>query len=357
MTTKKEKERNYSYDLARVTFCICIILIHTTSFFYKYPTNSFLWWTGNIIRSVVLIGLPMFVVLSGALILNSKEEPIGIFYKKRLKRILIPYFLYHIIYFVFNIYYAVGEISISKIPNYILKIIKGPIYEHLWFVYMIIGLYLCSPFLKKMCKNMNEKDLNNLFYFLTSVIIIRNLLPLININIGITDIIFEGWITYYLLGYIMTNTNLFNNHKNIFYFLGIISLIISIIENRYHLLNISSLYTFSILMYFQVIVVFMFFTNLKLNLDSKKRKILLTLSKYSFEVYIVHGAIMNLLSRANSRLNLFNEGLLYNILFIFFVILFSYITAFIMHNILVQNTEKIILKVAEKFKKRKLSND
>lgn len=342
---EENSQRIYNYDLIRIISCICIILIHTTSFFDNYSKNSIVWWIGNIIQNFVRTGLPIFVVLSGALMLNSKEESIGIFYKKRIIKIIIPFFIYNFIYFIFNIYYVIGKFEIEKIFDYIYLIIKGPVYEHFWYIYMILGLYICTPFLKKMCKALNQKELNYLTIIILFTSIIKYLLPSLNINIGITDIVFDGWLSYFLLGYIITNSQFLQKNRKIFSLLGLLSYIITIIDYRSDYINIHNLYTLSITMFLQVIALFLILSTVNLKLNSKKKKFLLIFSKYSFEVYLIHGAIMNIIDRINLKYSIFdNNGLTYNVVFIFMVIVLSYISAFIIHNIIINPINKKIYK-------------
>lgn len=54
---------------------------------------------GGILNSVIHSGVPLFLMLSGALLLG-KMEPIKLFFLKRLKRILVPFFVWNLIVFV-----------------------------------------------------------------------------------------------------------------------------------------------------------------------------------------------------------------------------------------------------------------
>lgn len=49
------------------------------------------WWISNVYDSISRWGVPVFVMVSGALLLDtSKQEGILTFYKKRLSKIFIP---------------------------------------------------------------------------------------------------------------------------------------------------------------------------------------------------------------------------------------------------------------------------
>lgn len=343
-----KSKRNYNYDLLRIVACISIILIHNTTFLYNNPKNSLLWWSGNIIQSIVRIFLPIFVVLSGSLLLDSKPEKQSVFYRKRFLKILIPFFIYNIIYLIFKVYYVIDSFELSKILLYAYMIIKGPIFEHFWFIYMLLGLYICTPYLQIMCRHLSQRDINHLLLLLMIIIVIETLLPSFNIMIGITNITFSGWVIYYLLGYILKQSVFIKEKRKVFYCLGLISFIITIIENKYHIFNLQGLYEISITMFFQVIAIFLFFDNIKIIWKESNKKILLALSNCSFEVYLIHGAVMDYLNRIINKIGIIsNNSLVFHIIFIIFVIFFSFIVSIIIHNLIVKPLEIMISKIID----------
>jgi surface polysaccharide O-acyltransferase-like enzyme len=55
--------------------------------------DVFNWFTVNVYDVLGMVGVPLFVMLSGALLLNPNkaEEPLSVFYRKRLNRIALPF--------------------------------------------------------------------------------------------------------------------------------------------------------------------------------------------------------------------------------------------------------------------------
>ncbi len=104
------------------------------------------WWICNSIDSLSRWAVPMFIMLSGALLLDpAKQESWRIFYKKRAKRILAPFIFWVSFYFFWNDY-LYGE-PVDK--EFILKaLLNGLTYNHLYFLFIILGLYLVTPFLR-----------------------------------------------------------------------------------------------------------------------------------------------------------------------------------------------------------------
>lgn len=139
-----QTKRKHHYDYIRALGVLCIIGIHSTDLLLSNVHNhSAQWWFGTLIQIVVRIGLPIFFMISGALILNSSNDNIGEFYKKRFLRILIPLFIYSFIYlYVFN--YRLDILKFNNFIESIKLILSNNVHYHLWFVYTILGIYMCT---------------------------------------------------------------------------------------------------------------------------------------------------------------------------------------------------------------------
>ena len=82
-------------DLIRTMAIFFVVLIHSMGLLNGTPeTKSILVIKG--FYSLIHVGVHLFVMLSGALLLG-KEEPLNLFFKKRFHRVLIPFFSWSII--------------------------------------------------------------------------------------------------------------------------------------------------------------------------------------------------------------------------------------------------------------------
>ena len=68
---KITKNRIYYLDILRVIACLCVILIHSSSQYVVKEVGSLNFWTGNIIDGFSRVAVPIFVMISGALLLNK----------------------------------------------------------------------------------------------------------------------------------------------------------------------------------------------------------------------------------------------------------------------------------------------
>lgn len=156
MENKNCKERVVFLDYLRVIACFMVMVVHSTEPFYLGGEGSLissyengLWAAGfdSLVRSCV----PLFVIASSYLLFPLKYSTAE-FLKKRVVRILIPLFIWSVFYalywgdpvsnlkdLVFNFNYAAG---------------------HLWFVYMLAGLYFIMPLLSPWAEKVEKKELN-----------------------------------------------------------------------------------------------------------------------------------------------------------------------------------------------------
>ena len=141
-------------------------------------------------------------MISGYLLFNKKEIPVLSFYKKRLYRILFPFFIVCIVYFF---------IRDDNIGVFLTKFFKNGVSFHLWYVYTIIGLYLAVPFFKKLFHSEDGILLIKLYIFIWIIVGILyptlssyfklNIQPFNTFNFHF----FYGFMGYLLLGGLLRN--------------------------------------------------------------------------------------------------------------------------------------------------------
>ncbi len=163
------------------------------------PQGVQIWWASNVYDSLARVCIPLFVMLTGALLLQTSkaDEPLRVFFKKRLSRIGLPFVFWGAIYFVWR-FFVNGE---AITPNSIVQgLLTGPYYQF-WFLYLIIGLYLVTPILRVIIKQADQKIVKYLIsiWFLgTAIIPLLTLFGSYNLNANV--FLLTGWLGYFVLG-------------------------------------------------------------------------------------------------------------------------------------------------------------
>lgn len=101
--------------------------------------------------------VPLFVMASAYLLIPLKDSTSS-FFKRRFSRVLIPFVVWVLIYALLPM--AWGEISWGESKDYLTTSLYNfaPNAIHLWFVYMLIGLYLFMPIISPWLKQIGKKE-------------------------------------------------------------------------------------------------------------------------------------------------------------------------------------------------------
>ena len=165
------------------------------------------WWIANNFYILGKIGSPLFTMVSGLLLLNpTKEQPIGVFFKKRFFKVLLPFLAWSTIYLVWRMLARDEHFR----PWAILVLyVEGPVYYHLWFIQMILGLYLATPILRIYIRHANRE---NLTYFLSIWLVSVAILPLtkrfLGFEVGIDVVVTTGYVGFFVLGHYLRDVTL-----------------------------------------------------------------------------------------------------------------------------------------------------
>jgi len=185
---------------------VAVLLLHAGNDLTIQVLNNLEIWRWGIVDvylSVGRMGVPLFVMLSGALLLApGKDEGLGVFFKKRFARIGLPFLFWGLAYFLWDIYVENQQVTQTFVVQ---GVLTGP-YFQFWYLYMLMGLYLLTPILRLMVAHMTA----NLFkYFMIIWFIGSSLVPLIGLvsNFQFNSNLFAvpGYVGYFVLGAYLVN--------------------------------------------------------------------------------------------------------------------------------------------------------
>lgn len=199
----QERGLHVPVDLIRTVAIIGVILLHAandlTSQVQMNTLEVLRWSTVDIYQSLGRVGVPLFVMLTGALLLQPSKlnEPIGVFFKKRVARIALPFVFWAVVFFAWD-FLVEGQAVTS---NFIIQgILTGP-YYHFWYLYMLVGLYLFTPILRIIVAHAQRSLLK---YFIVLWFLGAAIVPFLglvsNYTLNVNLLLISGYIGYFLLG-------------------------------------------------------------------------------------------------------------------------------------------------------------
>ncbi|OHB63301.1 MAG: hypothetical protein A2Y77_06800 [Planctomycetes bacterium RBG_13_62_9] len=130
---------------------------------------SFNWWLGGWIFYACFFSIPVFVMVSGALLLDDarQESPLE-FYRKRMVRVGVPLVVWTTVYLFVRAFIDHETLTLGGIVQLILT---GDPYYHLWFLYMILGLYLVTPPLRTFVRHATR---NQRLFVIAVILVLSN---------------------------------------------------------------------------------------------------------------------------------------------------------------------------------------
>ncbi|MBW9235527.1 acyltransferase family protein, partial [Leptospira santarosai] len=93
--------------------------------------------------------------------------------KKRVSKVAIPLLVWSIIYIVYRKFMWFEEHTWKQM---IKMVLTDSVFFHLWFLYVILGLYLMTPFLRQIVSSSSKQMLQ---YFIGTWLVISSLFPFV----------------------------------------------------------------------------------------------------------------------------------------------------------------------------------
>lgn len=204
--------RIFYLDFLKGVSIFFVVLLHTAALGLSMTEiGSFTWEVCNVLDSLSRFVVPVFVMISGALLLNDRRE---FHLLKSLKRLIIPLVLWSMLYAFVVTAYQMRTISMEAFIAFLKLSFLSP--THNWFLFMLIGVYLTVPLLKPVIRNEGGKILI-ILWLLFGVLVpfCKNFdmfAPFCAFADRFSVTLPIGYIGYFVLGYVLSCTNFFQGN-------------------------------------------------------------------------------------------------------------------------------------------------
>lgn len=129
-----------------------VILLHTAAI--PFSTFHIAWSVAVMYDALGRISFPLFLLIAGYISLNKNESLLSTL-KTRVVNLLLPLIIWTVIYFIYNRMVNGSTTSFS-----LLDLLSIPAYEHLWFMYTLILLFLVTPLLNTFIQHGSQKRIH-----------------------------------------------------------------------------------------------------------------------------------------------------------------------------------------------------
>lgn len=211
-------------DSLRSLSIIAVVLLHAAAWdWYLMPVTGLDWQTLNVYDSLVRFCVPVFFMVSGALFLQPERGiTIQLVFRKYLPRILVAFIVWSAFYAALGTYGPGGDGSVRSLLT---RLVLG--HYHLWFLFVLAGLYLVTPLLRPMVSNRT-----NAWYFVVLAAVFTLFMPLAQELPVVGDLVTQilettqmhlvlGYTLFFVLGYLLSTVTLTRKRVVLVMLLGI----------------------------------------------------------------------------------------------------------------------------------------
>lgn len=226
MHDKPKKKRIFYFDQIRALAIILVVMIHVCNVFMDAHTKgSFGWMVPSFTKSFCVIAVPLFLMISGALLLNRDYE-LKDFLSRRFVRLILPVIFWGVIFIVLRTYAHTSSLSVTSIFATVLWFLN----KGYWFSWMLIGVYLFIPIVNSFIKEYSIKGVEYFLaiWFVYLVLFSFGIYPLWQVDLSY----FAGYMGFVILGYYINNKD-FNLSPKTMFIIGLLIYLIFTLINAH----------------------------------------------------------------------------------------------------------------------------
>ena len=223
-------------DLLRCTAILAVIVLHVAGAkIGEVPVGSADFQVLNLYDGLAHWCVPVFVMLSGMFLLDPKHS-------LSLPKLFLGHILRMVVALaVWGTAYALLEqaedhgLNWRSVRAALHQVLLGETSFHLWFLYMMVGLYLATPILRAFVRGASRGDFH---WFFLLVFVFNCVLPTL-LRLWPNEVVSRyvqgfdlklvlGYVGYYVLGYYLKNFTLSRPAEYLIYLLGVLGAVVTV---------------------------------------------------------------------------------------------------------------------------------
>lgn len=208
-------------DVVRMIAITMVIFIHVSGKGFHGMGEH--WWAINAYESASRVSVPLFFMVTGALLLPRDSTVSSII--KRIWRVVVPLAVWSVAYLAwfkyvpeYNVYYNILGASSS---TWLEVVLRGPTAGHLWYLYTLIAAYLFLPVMSSFYRASSSSIL---WFVLAIWFVASSVMPFIHGIagkgfIGINWSFFYIYPAYFILGAVIWHKSDINRNRALVFLL------------------------------------------------------------------------------------------------------------------------------------------
>lgn len=217
----RQTSKYLHFEIMRIVAIFWVIFNHTGesgfSLFTLRPGGSAPFWIYLFFSVFCDFSVPLFLAISGALMLNRPNESLKKLWSGRILKFAIILLVYTVGYYLYNTLRTGKEIVFE---DFIIQLYSLKSSAHLWYLYLYLAYLAAIPFLRSLVKNLDDKYFYYMFFiavFFNGILpsieyLIKQGTVTINSNLKISWLL-NSAVLYPCLGYFMQHRLKFESLK------------------------------------------------------------------------------------------------------------------------------------------------
>ena len=289
-------------DFLRVVAIIGVLFQHSSIYFSMAVGDTFctqFYWHAS------RWGILLFLFISGFLLI-PKHISVSVMWKRYIKRILVVFFVWSVLYSCYNLFILIWNTSdyhcLDLVKRFIGDVVSGGT-NRLWYLVMLMGLYAIIPVISVLYQNSRIY-----LYVLILLSVVSVLLPtlccispvetLLGTDIDRIMMVYPEYVVFYCLlggGMRLINKTIIMKYKWLFYFFLMISFPLFGV-----MINLGNMPEMSFVGYFFIIMGLVIFSyDCYSKWPVKIKSVVRGIADCSFGIYLIHTFIQYALQSSN----------------------------------------------------------
>lgn len=276
-----------------------VVCIHSNVYYLQHASNECHWLAVMIMTAICVVSVPLFFMLSGAGNL-VKDELISFteLFKVKIPKVFIPFAIWSFIYVCLRI--ATGKAEASMLP--FVSLLWEPAYYQFWFMYSLLGMYLCLPIFQYIVIKSSKSLLKYVltFWIVSSLILpmLVRYIPEFKLSSHFNLIFLEGYWGYFVLGGYLRKYPIKNSlRKGVLLLLVGLAITLSSAIIEWHFIPAERYYGYVYSAYLlpgaAMMTIGAFIALQGVKIQDNHRKIIIFLSGITMGVFYIHLIIIN----------------------------------------------------------------
>lgn len=305
--SSKTEQRLFHYDILRIIAAFSVVMLHSSAqFWYELPVTDTNWLIMNSYDALFRFGVPIFVMISGALFLDPKREvKVKRLFTHNIFRLVILYVVWSCLYGLYDC--KSFDVSLVSWKDYVREMLGGR--YHLWFIPMIAGVYCLIPVLHSWLNSAKKEVIE---YFLGLFLVFKIGIFTVEALVWQDDLHYVldmidipmacSYVGYFVLGYYIAHVGIAKKYQKWIYGGAVISAICNVVLGNLLALKMGSpvgdIYdSFGVFTFVIVVALFEFFVENKecFKLSGLWQKVIREISDCTLGIYVMHVGLMEIL--------------------------------------------------------------